>query len=1134
MAHPNQHDEGRPADITVGLARQAALAEAYPMPEKQAYELFDEYGGHCSPLLPVQISIDRFTFVDLVALRRSKRPLMLPLYRTVDAVDLAGLDAPTRAALLAEAPLLDRWEAPPELRDGTTAPAETRVPLGVLLARRAIDLDGEEVPLATENLRQLLFTGRTGVRSGEGETARQFVVVAEASGQAPGASEHLTLRVSDLAAFLATPRLPSGQSLSLTENQATALAAGEKVVLTPDGGAPITVVRAGTPDLVTGAARAGSLAIDLSTSRTPPERPLPGGYEFVLRCPHRQVWTLLGYTRGGLLNSIPLAPQEETTIEIFSWDRRRTETETTTTDESEISTLGRQTIKDADQVVREAQRQRNWNANGKGEIGVKFGIVNLGGQAGGTIGKQLTDSARRTSDDVVEATDEATQRVKAVRQTRVTESAEFGSETRVTRTVRNLNMTRTLTFDYFETLASYRVETRLSKGDVRLCVLVDDVLPGGINRYFVLHNEGALRAALTSESYRAGFDAVRLLAEFEATCEVACAPGCACEEPVCLCEPAASPTGPGTGPSEPGTEPTTGTTRVCIPVPLPILPGHSLEICREGAGPLSVRLSGPFASGPLTGEGEGPCLRFPVPLPVPPVVGFADVCLSPAGQVSVRAGTAVWLPFAGFTELFSAQIWSGQLGGGTGTATGTGAGGVSGGISVGTTTGGCAGCSGPLPAAVTEVLSRFAQTVLQLEVATRETLAYSPPDAAAQEQWIRTLHTYLYRTLALETACPAFWQRIRAWAHAYRPAAPELGVLKQALHEQRDRVVTMAMLPHAMLGEYARLIRDTARVVGFPRSDFVVRDAGFLDLGFESSLAEVRAVLAAVIARPCPEENPSTTTGTGTPVAGAALGSGNWSLEELAKRLLNPILWTVEKLYEGFTTDEAPPDLSFIEEGGVGAALTAAAIRIARDGPLPTKIRGFDVQRIAEAVVLEQQLLGHISANESHYRQAIWNAMSATDRFNLLTARGDRLAEYADNEVIGFVGRKAVLPFRMEADPDVARWMVEQVLFAEDFEPPAATRIETVPTKGISVQARLGPCDTGESFVMDLREAEVRSRRADASRAEHRAAQAEQEARRRKLRLDRNPPNLSDPVRRQGAVRLSVRKKGRRTPRREN
>ena len=53
MAHPNQHDEGRPADITVGLARQAALAEAYPMPEKQAYELFDEYGGHCSPLLPV-------------------------------------------------------------------------------------------------------------------------------------------------------------------------------------------------------------------------------------------------------------------------------------------------------------------------------------------------------------------------------------------------------------------------------------------------------------------------------------------------------------------------------------------------------------------------------------------------------------------------------------------------------------------------------------------------------------------------------------------------------------------------------------------------------------------------------------------------------------------------------------------------------------------------------------------------------------------------------------------------------------------------------------------------------------------------------------------------------------------------
>jgi hypothetical protein len=187
-------------------------------------------------------------------------------------------------------------------------------------------------------------------------------------------------------------------------------------------------------------------------------------------------------------------------------------------------------------------------------------------------------------------------------------------------------------------------------------------------------------------------------------------------------------------------------------------------------------------------------------------------------------------------------------------------------------------------------------------------------------------------------------------------------------------------------------------------------------------------------------------------------------------------------------------------------------------------VRGYDVRDIAEAVVLEQQLLGHLSANESHYRHAIWATMDPNDRYNLLISRGDRLMEYAENEVVGFVGRKAVLPFRLEADPNVARWLSQNVLFSGDFAPVTIERIETVPTKGISVQARLGACDTGESFVMDLRAAEVRARKAEAAKAEHRAAQAEQEARRRKLRLDQTPPDLSDPVCRQGPIHLAVKK----------
>jgi hypothetical protein len=473
-----------------------------------------------------------------------------------------------------------------------------------------------------------------------------------------------------------------------------------------------------------------------------------------------------------------------------------------------------------------------------------------------------------------------------------------------------------------------------------------------------------------------------------------------------------------------------------------------------------------------------------------------------------------------YFELFSVIIWQGQLGGTTtepGTGTGT--------TSVGGATG--TGCDCLLPCEVQSAVGLLADAVVQLELVTPDTLRRVPTDAN-WDDWVASVRTYLYRTLALELACPSFWNQIRAWAHQYRPERPGLALLRRALREPRDRVVTAAMLPHAMLGEYTRVIRDLGALLGFPRADYAARTAGFLDQGFESALAGARAALAGMR---CPEPAAAAggtsatgtgTTGTGTGVAGAPLGSGNWSLGETTKRLLNPILWVVEKLYEGYTTDEAPPDLSYIEQGGIGAALTAAAIRIAQDGPTPTRVRGFAVEDLARAVVLEQQLLGHLSANESHYRYAVWTAMDPNDRFNLLSARGDRLLDHVENEVIGFVGRKAVLPYRVDADPDVARWLVDNVLSSSEFVPAPIDRLETVPTAGISTQARLGPCDTGESFVMDLRQTEVRNREAEARLAQARAMQAELEARRRRMRLEHKPPLLDDPVPQQGPVHIAL------------
>lgn len=56
--------------------------------------------------------------------------------------------------------------------------------------------------------------------------------------------------------------------------------------------------------------------------------------ELALYLPWKQQWWLQGYSRGQLLHSFALAPQEESVIEISSWDRRKTETEISTSSES--------------------------------------------------------------------------------------------------------------------------------------------------------------------------------------------------------------------------------------------------------------------------------------------------------------------------------------------------------------------------------------------------------------------------------------------------------------------------------------------------------------------------------------------------------------------------------------------------------------------------------------------------------------------------------------------------------------------------------------------------------------------------------------------------------------------------------
>lgn len=259
-------------------------------------------------------------------------------------------------------------------------------------------------------------------------------------------------------------------------------------------------------------------------------RELLPDYEFALYLPYVQGWELLGYSRGALLNSISLAPQEETTVEVFSWERIKRTREETTGVEQESTHEVTLTDKDSREVLKELTRDSSFTFHAGLSVQVPVGDVPVGVDVGVETRDSLRDVSRATQQTVNEAVRKASVRMKTSRQTKVTESEEFGRETRVTRKLRNPNLCRTLNIDMFEILSNYRVTTALLRERVALCVLVPMPVSMEVGREFLLVHEGVLRRALLSQVYAGGFDAARLLATWQRICEVKCAPPCPCEQ----------------------------------------------------------------------------------------------------------------------------------------------------------------------------------------------------------------------------------------------------------------------------------------------------------------------------------------------------------------------------------------------------------------------------------------------------------------------------------------------------------------------------------------------------------------------------------------------------------------------------
>lgn len=494
-------------------------------PATDRFELFGF--EQCDKRLPVNEVVEEYSFGQFVRIRYNvadgdSRPIvaMVPPVSQRSALSAAGGAALGRGVsvkgLLSGSPeRLAEPEASSELRRVEIDDVDHVIAEGML----KIERETVRVGLDASQIRGLLagLAVEASVHM-SGSESRVLLTPRACRASLPISRHYL---VNDLATFLENPVVPGvgGNPYPLVlDASAVKELRRDGVAQVGDGAEQVVLTRMSSglradPNASSSRTRGVQEVVRLDHPG-PPLMQSRDAFTLGLYLPWIQSWRLKGYSRGSLLHSLTLAPQEEATIELFTWDRRKRSLDQSSSFDTEQSIEQSETTKDVIDVVRELANSNEFKIEGHARVNVKYAAVEADVGIAGDYTSKLNETAKRSTQHLVDSTTKAAARVRASRQTKISESSEIGREERVTRKLRNPNMTRTLTLDYFEVLSHYIITTAFDKLNAQVCIFVP--FPIWLRSYTFVEedlrtHERDLRMALINPELAAGFEAARLL-----------------------------------------------------------------------------------------------------------------------------------------------------------------------------------------------------------------------------------------------------------------------------------------------------------------------------------------------------------------------------------------------------------------------------------------------------------------------------------------------------------------------------------------------------------------------------------------------------------------------------------------------